>query len=152
MDLLKALLLCAFISSTAHAESLPGNTFDSVTMLNGSPFQPAKDKMVLYFWATWCPDCKEKLEKEFPSATLPANTALVTVNTDKEAERAAHFVEKEKMGFTVIRDKDKVLTKALKLFSVPSWAVLKKEANGSWNIIESGSGGDLKKILAAAAK
>ena len=154
MALLNKIFLLALILSAplAQANSIPAKLLDSATQLNGAPFKPQTQKVLLYFWATWCPSCKQKLEAEFPKVQLPANVALVTVNTDKEADRASHFVEKEGMKLTVIRDQDKALTNALKLFAVPAWAVLSREKDKSWKVLDSGTGGEMSKILEAARK
>lgn len=153
MDVLKILIGWTLIwSVNGLAMTIPADHVAELTKLDGSPFQTEKKKVVLYFWATWCPECKEKLNREFPAFQFPAETELVTVNTDKELDRIQHMMEKEKIKLTVVRDGKKALTSDLKVFSVPFWAVLSRGADGSWELVDSESGGNLDKMKAALAK
>ena len=156
MAILNKLTLAFFLGTlllgNAQAESLSAAAVGSLTKLEGGAFKPEKKKILLYFWATWCPDCKEKIANVFPKWPLPADTQLVTVNTDKQIDRAHHYVSKEKMPFTVVRDEAKSISSALKVFSVPFWAVVAQDTKGAWNIVDSQAGGDIDKMKAALAK
>ena len=90
MDLL-VLICLIFGLSFGHAATLSSADMAKLTKLDGTAFKTDKDKVLLYFWATWCPDCKEKLAKEFPKLQLPPQVELVTVNTDKDIDRTKHL-------------------------------------------------------------
>lgn len=131
------------------AENIPGSDIEKLTRMDGSSFKTDKNKLLLYFWATWCPDCKEKLHGDLKYLKVPERAELVTVNTDKDAERALHYISKESVQLPVTRDNDKTVAKALKVFSVPFWAVLERETDGSWKVKDSESGGNLAKMKSA---
>lgn len=153
MDLLKLLTgLILSLSAGASAMTLPSSEFNQLTKLDGTPFQTDKNKVLLYFWATWCPECKEKLSHDFPKLTFPADVELVTVNTDRDMDRIQHALDKENIHLTVVRDNKKAVMAALKVFSVPFWAVLTRGPDQSWQVVESESGGDIEKMKAAWSK
>ena len=143
---MKYLLFFLFMASAQAGEKLE----NLKPLLN--PKAEMGDKALVYFWASWCPDCREKLsgvvpnlKKEFPKVSV------ITVNGDREEAKGKKFAEDEKLDLPVYRDENKDLTKSLKLFAVPAWAVLQKK-NGEWLAVKSGTGFELsevKKILEA---
>lgn len=110
------------------------------------------EKALVYFWASWCPDCREKLGTAIPSIKKEyPKISVITVNADREEAKGKKFAQDEKLDLPVYRDEGKVLTKSLKLFAVPAWAVLQKK-EGEWLAIKSGTGfdsGEVKKALEA---
>jgi thiol-disulfide isomerase/thioredoxin len=105
------------------------------------------DRVFVYFWASWCPDCREKLthgdlqalQSEFPKVKV------LTVNADRDEKKGKDFIETEKLSLPVYRDDEKTLAKNLKLFAVPAWAVLSKNGN-QWTVAKSSTGSDLTDI------
>ena len=116
-------------------------------LLNASKISD-ESKLFLYFWATWCPDCRDKLthgtlvdlQKEFPKISV------ITVNSDSDEMRGKTFSENEKIGLPVFRDEEKSLTKSLKIFALPSWAILEKSSEGKWIVRMHSTGSDLADI------
>lgn len=136
------ILIFTIITLTAHAESIPLGNLKSAL----NPEKNRSDKVLLYFWASWCPDCKEKLsgeiqklEKEFPKISI------LTINGDRELARGLGFASEKKLLLPIYRDEEKTLSKSLKIFSVPAWAYLEKQ-NNSWVLIKSANGADLSEI------
>jgi thiol-disulfide isomerase/thioredoxin len=104
---------------------------------------------LLYFWASWCPNCKESMKTKLVDLKN-AKIDVVTVNVDEDIKRAQHYIEEEKVEFPVIRDEEKKLRQVLKIFAVPSWAVLKKEKD-QWVVKASEVGNDFNQIKKALA-
>lgn len=119
--------------------TLFASPFEGLTQLDGSAFSPStigKEKVLTVFWATWCPDCKEKLKSELPELDSSKDIAVITINTDRSADRANNFIEKTALNLPVLRDEKKSLRKSLKVFSVPHWAVHKKSPSG-WELVDT---------------
>ena len=95
-----------------------------------------KDTELVVFWATWCPECKEKLGDKLPKLDQSKEVSVVTINMDRSADRAKAYVEKEKIKLPVFRDEDKVLRSKLQVYAVPHWAVYKKSGE-NWKLIDS---------------
>lgn len=98
-------------------------------------------KELVVFWATWCPECKEKLTNVMPKIFKENKIAILTVNTEKEIDRVKAFLEKNKILMPTINDDNKNLRKSLKIFSVPAWAVYERQnVQDPWNLVGTGSG------------
>ena len=101
--------------------------------------KPSPDqKALVYFWAEWCPDCKEKLRgdlKEWSEKGIP----IVTINKDARKKKAERFLKKYKVELPVYLDKSKKVSLALKAFSVPHWGVIEYKGE-VWKVLKTGSG------------
>lgn len=140
-------LMILFAVNTAIAANLDGI---QLVDLNGKTVQLSqeKDKRLVIFWATWCDECRSKLSHELLELNARKDVSVITVNTDKDDERVREFVEKEKISLPVYRDPNKVLRKELKVFSVPHWALYKKNAKtGLSELVESQPAFDYQQIL-----
>ena len=102
-------------------------------------------KVILVFWATWCPSCRQKLEDVLPHASLPADTKLFAVNTESEVEKVKRFIDKESIKTAVLFDLDKTLRREINQFKTPAWAVYKVE-NGKEILLKTESGFDKSEI------
>ncbi len=106
-----------------------------------APYVSKKPKQMVMFWASWCKDCKSKLKNELVELNTRPDVEVITINLDSTSERAQDFVNKQKVVLPVYRHPTKTLQKALKVFSVPHWAVY---VDG---VLQDQSGGfDLAKI------
>ena len=96
------------------------------------------EKALVYFWAEWCPDCKQKLRGDLKQ-WHKKEIAIFTINKDARQKRAERFLKKYKITLPVYLDKSKKISSALKALSVPHWAVIeyKREV---WEVIKTGSG------------
>lgn len=145
---MKKLLIAFILISFSSARADDFVSLSSLKELrNATPVEKMDGTALVYFWASWCPDCREKLsgalgklQAEFPKAKI------ITVNSDREEAKGIGFLEAEKITLPVYRDTDKALSKSLRLFAVPSWAVLKKGADNRWNVLMSSTGSDLTTI------
>jgi|GEM_PF-5513306 len=137
------LVLEAAFATAARGEPVPIEKLKAVR----HAVPELKEKVLLYFWASWCPDCREKLggplpelAKEFPKASV------LTVNADRDEEKGLAYAEEKKLALPVYRDEEKVLTRALKVFGVPAWAVVEKKKDGSFALLKAATGSDLAAI------
>ncbi|MCO5142849.1 MAG: TlpA family protein disulfide reductase [Oligoflexia bacterium] len=135
-------ILMLSLSLVSYATEIPINKLDPIT----DNAKIEKDKVLIYFWASWCPDCKEKLATVIPDLAKNASDySVITVNTDRKKERGVEFIQEENVKLPVYRDEEKQIAKLAKVFSVPSWAYLKKDQD-KWMLISSSNGFDLEKV------
>ena len=137
------------VSTLSHAAPL-----EELGDLSGAKWNNSggKRKVLLYFWASWCTDCKSKLKGDLHAMTKKfQDLAVVTVNIDQDIERARHYVEKESVKLPVLRDDAKSFRKMLKVFSVPHWAVFER-VNGDWNLVDTAPAFEWDRVSKAIKK
>ena len=144
------LLLMSLLALPPAALASPGTT--ALEDLNGkkTTLQTDKNKLLVVFWATWCPDCKEKLRTTLPELARRPDVSVLTINTDADAARVRAYVEREKVAVPVLRDPNKELRKELKVVAVPHWAVyLRRTAKNDWTLKDGGPAYDEARIQEA---
>ncbi len=80
-------------------------------------------KMILFFWATWCPSCRETL-KEFEAKTKEferKNIKLVLVNVGEKQKFVKKFLEKNKIQLDTFLDEQSSLAELYELNGVPAF-------------------------------
>ena len=130
----------AFADAVIHLDHLQ-------PLVNAKAQESLDGKVLLYFWASWCPDCRDKLVEAIPQLQkdFPA-VKIVSINADRDSAKGKNFAESEKLTLPVYRDEEKSLTKELKLFAVPAWAFIEKSKSGEWTVKSSSTGSDLAEI------
>jgi cytochrome c biogenesis protein CcmG, thiol:disulfide interchange protein DsbE len=152
MQMLKTLACTIVLMASATAW---GSPLEGLEPMKGTPSEnhqiPANaNRLLISFWATWCKDCVRELKVDLIDLQKEArNRAVIAVNIDQDPERAVHWVEKNGITIPVYRDKAGKLKKALKVFSVPFWAVYKKSAANQWELVDSASAFDLDRVRRA---
>jgi thiol-disulfide isomerase/thioredoxin len=125
------------------ADYLQNEARSSLQTINGSAVSfKEKQQTLIYFWATWCPDCRDKLRTKLPELNSRRDLQVIAVNTDRGIEKARAYVEKEKVQLIVARDDSRELQKSLQIFSVPSWALVETEGD-KIKILQKGAGSEM---------
>ena len=144
MGKLKIILMATVLMNltTTYAWTAPINTKDTA----GQKVSITKDRVLLYFWATWCPDCKSSLQSvlpKFPTQQLQ----ILAVNTDASDSDAEEFRTANKVVIQSITDTDKKIRQEFKIFSVPMAVLLKKEKT-EWVVLKKYTGNEIKQVPA----
>ena len=131
-------------------ETLPNFTFKT---LDGRTIKLSdfKGKVVLLnFWATWCPPCKEEMpifEKEYKKCK-DAGLEVLAVNMDTSQSSLEKFLKENTYSFKIVKPTQEV-EKELKLMGFPTSYLLDKEGKiyriklGVYRELEK----DLKELL-----
>lgn len=116
------------------------------------PYIPkgTKNKELVVFWASWCPECHDKLSHAVPKMTKRADLQVVSVNMDEEIAPVIRYVKKEHITFPVLQNSDEALIKDLKVTGVPHWAVYKRSSEDEdWSLVDHAPAFDVERVEAA---
>jgi thiol-disulfide isomerase/thioredoxin len=143
---LKLILFVVLVSVNSYALTLSDAQLHMLTPVESRTAVSNKNDVIVYFWATWCPDCKSKLTNEFKNAELYKKFDIYLVSTDKSIEKVTHFKNKNEIASSVYMDLTKDLQKQLNVFSVPTIAKFKRTSTGL-ELVETQSGGDISRFI-----
>ena len=77
-------------------------------------------KVMLNFWATWCPPCKAEMpDMEQFSKQLGDDTVILAVNIDPQLD-VKGFVNENKITFPILLDTDDKVNEAYQILSIPT--------------------------------
>ncbi len=85
--------------------------------------------ILLNFWATWCPYCREErqhlisLYNEYESKGL----VIISVSTDRSPERIKKYLKKIRMEFIILHDNNKEAAEAYGVYSLPTSFLIDRE-------------------------
>jgi thiol-disulfide isomerase/thioredoxin len=102
----KALLLAAACLALGAGGEAPLRLTD----LDGRPVElgppAAGEKIVVHFWATWCPSCKEELAvlEEAAKACAGQPVQVVAVDVDEDAGTVRRFLGDRALGIPLLLD------------------------------------------------
>ena len=77
-------------------------------------------KVMLNFWATWCPPCKAEMpEMEQFSKQIGDDTVILAVNIDPQLD-VQGFVNENKITFPILLDAEDKVNEAYQVLSIPT--------------------------------
>jgi len=79
-------------------------------------------RSIIYFWATWCPNCKEKLQYFDGAKEQLKNDgiALAVVNLGEKKKIVQKFMDKHKININTFLDEQSVLQDQYQLIGLPT--------------------------------
>lgn len=82
---------------------------------------PAGEVVLLNFWATWCPPCRQEIPSmiELHEKYKAQGLKIVAVSVDQRREDLASFVREYQMPFQVLHDADASVSHQLGVFRYP---------------------------------
>lgn len=98
--------------------------------LEGKPVRLSEfkgKKIMLNFWATWCPPCKEEMPAIQKFYTEKGNSVqILAVNLDPD-NNVREFAEKLKVNFPILLDNDEEVMGAYKILTIPTTFFIDEE-------------------------
>lgn len=124
-----------YIYQSGSSHSLNGAVAPALTLplLGGGQLDLSehlgKDVVVLDFWATWCPPCREGLPTvaRIASDYTDKNVAVYAVNLMEVESLVAEFLEMSDIDITVALDSDGTAGQSYKARSIPQTVVIGKD-------------------------
>lgn len=82
--------------------------------------------LVVDFWATWCPPCRESVPelRDLTRKYDPSKLVLISVSADEDDSAWRQFITDQKMTWPQYRDADKRLTTAFTVRAYPTYLVI----------------------------
>ncbi|WP_094604708.1 Thiol-disulfide oxidoreductase ResA [Sporomusa silvacetica DSM 10669] len=98
--------------------------------LNGKETKVTLDKqlIVLNFWATWCPPCRQEMP-ELDKFARQHNGKLTfyAINIQEPVDKVTEFLVQNQYTMNVLTDNDGEVTKAFHINSIPTTLVIDKQ-------------------------
>ena len=100
-----------------------------LTTLQGQPFSLAQASgkvLVMDFWATWCPPCRESVPelKDLTGKYASDKLVLISVSADEDDQAWRDFVGRKKMDWMQYRDADHTILHAFGIHGFPTYLVI----------------------------
>lgn len=130
---LLALMLLALSGEAAEFRKLDGVTPPKLVLkdVNGKThdLKSYKGKVVLVnFWATWCPPCREEMPSMQRLKEKMAGQPFVMLGVDsaESPDDVGGFLDLVKVDFTILFDPDGTATKRWKVYGLPTSFLIDK--------------------------
>ncbi|MCB0281860.1 MAG: TlpA family protein disulfide reductase [Calditrichae bacterium] len=121
--LIHALLLSPLFSGSYSDESrkAPDFTLKSLTGSDSISLSALRGNVVLVdFWASWCPPCKQSLPYLSELEKKYKNLKVVAVNIDDDNQTAIDFINENNLKLTMVHDSDKSVVSAYDVPEMPT--------------------------------
>lgn len=102
----------------------------------------ANKNAILFFWATWCPHCREQIN-ELSSKKEQLKTdgiVLTLVDLGEDPQLVQSYLEKNKLDFSVLLDTAGTVAEDYKVMGIPTFVFVDKA--GTVRGVENGIGDD----------
>jgi len=85
-----------------------------------------KKSVVLVFWTTWCPYCREQLKQlngKLPALTK-AGIEILAINVGEPKNKVADFTKSRSLNLRILLDQDNNVSNTYELMGVPTYFVI----------------------------
>lgn len=130
---LAALLALAPVPASADSALVgrpaPDFTLRSLANENLRLSEHLGEVVVINFWATWCGPCRQEMPllDELYNKYRLAGLALLSINIDESAERAAEMAQALKVSYPILLDERKDVSRSYRVGTMPLTVLVDRE-------------------------
>jgi peroxiredoxin len=119
----------ALCASANEGRAAPDFALSSTAGSNYRLSEHRGEVVALLFWASWCGDCREELERfeRLRRTYSSAGLVVLGVNLDQEPDRAAALAGAAGIGYPVLIDADKDVSKTYRAEDLPLIVLIDRE-------------------------
>jgi len=127
--LMGAVILCAgamawYVLPSAPKRLAEGSMAPDYVLPNlvGQTFSLPKDSVVLLnFWATWCPPCRQEMPSmaDLHKTLAKQGLSVVAISVDRDPQALAAFVREYNLPFQILHDEDSNTSQNYGVFRYP---------------------------------
>jgi len=87
-----------------------------------------KSNVLLFFWTTWCPFCRQELKKMNSEASTLADDGIqvLTINVGESRSKVARYLEANSIIFKALLDEDSAVASSYEIMGFPTFFLLDK--------------------------
>ncbi len=129
-----AVSVCAGLAAPARAALSPGRAAPDFTLRTGDGrnlrLAEQRGRVVMVnFWATWCTPCRVELPhlQRLHEQYRAAGFLLLGVSVDDEPARALELATRLQLGFPILFDSDKAVSRLYDLRTMPSTMLIDRD-------------------------
>lgn len=88
-------------------------------------------KVLLNFWATWCPPCKAEMPdiEKFYQETVNSDLVILSVNLGEDNQTVGSFIDKNNYNFNILLDSNQEVAIKYNIISIPTSFFIDKDGN-----------------------
>jgi len=85
--------------------------------------------VILFFWTTWCPFCREELKQLnlMHRELSESGVEVLAINVEERAEKVQRFMQRYSFSWKVLLDKDATVAGDYGILGVPTYILIDKE-------------------------
>lgn len=140
-----------FFENPLLGESAPDFTLNTLKQqgVNLTAYR-AGQPAILFFWATWCPHCREQLtvlHQQSPGLAAKG-IRIVLVDLGEPAPQVQSYMQKNDLDFDVFLDEESVVSEAYGVVGIPTFVLV--DAKGIVRAVEHEIPDGYEKLLLAS--
>jgi len=92
---------------------------------------PKGDVILLNFWATWCPPCRQEMPSmiELSKKYAAKGLKVVAVSVDRDGKALKNFVAEYKLPFLVLHDVDSAVAESYGVYRYPETFLIDRKGH-----------------------
>lgn len=121
------LLANPVVSAAESAPDFELNTLDNRTVILSS--HKGNKKVLLVFWTTWCPFCRDQLDiiNDKHQELAEEGVEVLAINAGESSAKVKRFLADKNVPYNILLDEDHSVARLYKVIGVPTYILIDKD-------------------------